>query len=214
MKRFAIQKLFDIPITGRHRGLSTIYNDHNLFQQSKLGREELQNTHIALFKSPRDQMQVNMLSAQLGLRSELVYWYRDATSVSYGHLLIELSPRTDDRLRYCTNPGSIHSKLYSSERLKHLKSLDDEHTKSLYSPSVQIVFPQMQQSFPSVLLKKFIRFLCEFIVNLLKENPTSSDKIPERGSITLFEKNNLEAKKSSGNRKKFTAQKKFYSSRH
>ena len=44
-------------------------------------------------------MQGSTLSAKLGLGSELVDCYRDATSVPYGHFLIELSQRTDDRLR-------------------------------------------------------------------------------------------------------------------
>ena len=58
----------DISTAGRHPGLSTIYIKHNLFHQSKLGRNiELQNTHIVLFKSPRDVMQVTTLSTQLGL---------------------------------------------------------------------------------------------------------------------------------------------------
>ena len=71
----------DIATAGRHRGLSTIYVKHNLFHQSKFGRDvELHNTHIVLFKSPRDVIQVSTLSAQLGLGSELVDWYRDATS--------------------------------------------------------------------------------------------------------------------------------------
>ena len=65
----------DITTAGRHRGLSTIYIKHNLFHQSKLGRHvELQNTHIVLFRSPRDVMQFSTLSAQLGLGSELVDW--------------------------------------------------------------------------------------------------------------------------------------------
>ena len=39
----------DIVTAGRHRGFSTIYIKHNLFHQSKLGRDvELQNTHIVL----------------------------------------------------------------------------------------------------------------------------------------------------------------------
>ena len=42
-----------IATAGRHRGLSTIYIKHNLFHQTKLGRDvELQNTHLVLFKSP------------------------------------------------------------------------------------------------------------------------------------------------------------------
>ena len=101
----------DIATAGRHRGLSTIYIKRNLFHQSKLGRDvKLQNTHSVLFKSPRDVMQVTTLGAQLDLGSELVDWYRDATSVPFGHLLIDLSPRTDDRLRFCTNIGCVPSK--------------------------------------------------------------------------------------------------------
>ena len=104
----------DIATAGRRRGLSTIYIKHNLFHQSKLGRDvELQNTHIVLFKSPRDVMQVTTLSTQLGLGSELVDWYRDAMSVPFGHLLIDLWPRREDRLRYCTNSGSVPSSFFS-----------------------------------------------------------------------------------------------------
>ena len=95
----------DIATAGRHRGFSTIYIKHNLFHQNKPGRNvELQNTQIVLFKSPRDVHQVATLSVQLRLgATTLVDWSRDATSVPFSHLLIDLSPRTDDRLRYCTN---------------------------------------------------------------------------------------------------------------
>ena len=146
--------LVDIVTASRHRSLSTIYIKHNLFHQSTLGRDvELQNTHIVLFKSFRDVMQVTTLIKQLGLGSELVDWYRDATSSPFGHLLIDLSPLTDDRIRYCTNSGSVPSKIYIPDRLKHLRTLADEHTKSLYSPSVPIAFPQMQKPLSSVLPK-------------------------------------------------------------
>ena len=92
----------------KHRSHSTIYIKHNLFHQSKLGRDvELQNTHIVLFKSLRDVMQVTTFSTQLGLGSKLVDWYRVSTSVPFGHLLIDLSQRTDDQLRYCTSTASI-----------------------------------------------------------------------------------------------------------
>ena len=96
-EEFCNSKAFvDISTAGRHRGRSTIYIKHNFFHQSKLGRDlELQNTHTVLLKPPRDVMQVTTLSTQLGLGSELVYWYRDATSNPFGHLLIDLSPPTD-----------------------------------------------------------------------------------------------------------------------
>ena len=65
----------DIATAGRHRGLSRVYIKHNLFHQSKLGRDvELQNIHIVHFKSPRDVMQVTTMSTKLGLGSEKVDW--------------------------------------------------------------------------------------------------------------------------------------------
>ena len=137
LKRFAIKRFFNTATARRHRGMSTIYIKHNLFHQSKLVQDvEFQNTHIVLFKSPRDVMQVSTLSAQLGLGSELVDWYRDATSVPYGHLLVDLSPQTDDRLRYCANIESVPSKVHipdllKQSLLKQSKVLDNEHTKSL-----------------------------------------------------------------------------------
>ena len=113
----------DIATAGRLRDLSTNYIKRNLFDQSKLERDnELQNTHIVLFKSPRDVMQVTTLSTQLSHGSELVDWYRGATSVPFGHLLIDLSPRTDNRLRYCTNTGSIPLKFHIADRLKQSKT--------------------------------------------------------------------------------------------
>ena len=104
----------DIATAGKHCGLSTFYFKHNLFHQGKFVRDvELQIKHIVLFESPRDLMQISTLSPQLLLGSELVDWYRNATPVPYGHSLVDLSPQTDDRVRYCTNTGSIPSKFLS-----------------------------------------------------------------------------------------------------
>ena len=141
------EEFLDIATVSRHRGFSTIYIKHNLIQQSELGRDvELQNTHFVFFKSPRDVHQVATLRVQLGLGSSLVDWYRDATSLPFGNLLIDLSTRTDDRLRYCTNSGNTPSKFCVPDSLKHLKYLDDEHTKPLYSPSIPALFPRLQES--------------------------------------------------------------------
>ena len=115
-------------------------------------------------------MQVTTLGAQLGLGSQLVDWYRDATSVPSGHLLIDLSQRTDDRLSYCTDSGSVPSKFYNPDRLNLLRTLDGEHINSLYSPSVSIAFPQLQKSFIQSGPEKFLCSLCDCIVNILKGN--------------------------------------------
>ena len=190
----------DIVTAGRHRGLSTIYIKHNLFHQSKIRRDvELPNNHIVLFKFPHDIMQVTTLSTQLGHGSELVDWYRDATSVPFGHLLIDLSPRTDDRLRYCTNSGSVPSKFYIPESLKHLRTLDDEYTKFLYSPIVPIAFPQMHQPLSSVLSKRVnpvsMRMHSKSIQRkLASHKKTSRGKVSRRRLATIAKKNNLETK--------------------
>ena len=108
-----------IATAARHKGLSTVYIKHNLFHQSRLERViQLQNTHIVLFKSPRDVLEINKLSQQLGLGSQLKEWYTTALSVPYGHLLIDLTPRTVDSLRYCTNSGSTPSFFSNSKQAK------------------------------------------------------------------------------------------------
>ena len=195
----------------RYRGPSPIYIKHKLFI-SKLGRDvELQNTHINLFNSPTDVMQVTTLSTQMGLGSELVDCYRDSTSVPFGHLFNDLSPCTDDRLRYSTNTGSIPSKFYIPDWLKQSKVLANEHTKSLYSPSVPIIFPQMQKSFSSVLPKRVHPVSLPMHIKSAQRKPakhkkTSRGKFSKRG-LNIFSKTyNLEAKRrQSGVQKRTTA---------
>ena len=145
-------------------------------------------------------MQVAALNTQLGLGSNLVDRCRDAKSAPFGHLLIDLSPRTDDRLRYCTNTGSIPSKFYIPDRLKQSKVLDDEHTKSLYTPSVPNIFPQMQKSFPSVLPKRVYPVSLRMHNKSAQRKPakhkkTSRGKISKRGWTIVSKTYNLEANK-------------------
>ena len=82
--------------------------------------------------------------------------------------MIDLSPRTDNRLRYCTNSGNIPSKFHVPDNLKHVKHLDDEHTKSLYPPSIPVFSLACKIQFLKTCSKEFIRFLSECIVNLLQ----------------------------------------------
>ena len=114
-----------VDTAGRLRGLNTLYIKHNLFHQSKLGRDvELQNARIVLFKSPRDVLQIKTLSQQLGLGSHLKEWYQDATFVPYGRLFIDLTPKTVDSLRYCSNSGSVPTKFYLPAEIETI-FLDD-----------------------------------------------------------------------------------------
>ena len=161
-------------------------------------------------------IQASTRSAQLGLGSVLVDWYLDAVSVPYGHLFINLSPRTDDRLRYCTNTRSFPSKFYVPHRLKQSKFLDNEQTKYLYSPGV----PTIQKSFPSVLPKRVYQVLVRMYSKSTPSKPaehkkTANDKTSERSLIALSENNHLETKKRrSGIQKTVTTSKNNLPSRH
>ena len=164
--------------------------------------------------------QLATLSVQLALGSALVDSYRDATSVPFGHLLIDLSPRTDDRLRFCTNNINIPSKFYVTDNLKHLKYLDDEHIKSLFSPSIPAVFPRLQNSvfknssertYPNsqrVHRKPAAR-------KLVRSEKKSRPKIQRRNLRAVLRKNNLEAtKKSPFVAKRFSGHEKNFPLRH
>ena len=169
---------------------------HNLFHQSERGRDvELQNKQTVLSESPPEVVHVSPFSAQLRPGSELVDWYRDATSVPFGHLIFDLMPRNDDRLRYCTtSTGSTPSKFYVPDQLKQPKVLDSEHTKFLYFPSVLIIFPQIQTTFLSIMSERFhqdsLRMYGIFSQkNLQSIKKTSRDKISQQFLLAISKKN-------------------------
>ena len=144
-KIFNSKQFVKIATAGRHRGLNTIYIKHNLFHHSKIGRDvKLPNTHIVLFKPPRDVLQINTLSQHLGLGSQLKEVYQDATSTPNGHLFINLTPKTVDSLGYCSNGGSVLTKFYLTARIE-TKFSDDEYTIHLYSPIISKIFPKSSQ---------------------------------------------------------------------
>ena len=182
-----------IATAGRNKGLSTVYIKHNLFHQSRLGRDiELQNTHIVTFKSPRDVLQINTLSQQLRLRSQLKDWY--TTAVPYGHLLIDLTPKTVDSLRYCTNSGSTPSLFFLPQSRQQITFLNDDHTTSLYSDRVPEIFPELQNNFPQILPQRLHpvskRVHSKLSKRRAKRNSkTRSFKVQRRNSTAYFKKN-------------------------
>ena len=120
---------------GRHRGIDVIYVKHNLFQQSRWSRTiGLNTSHIILFKSPRDVQQLDLLGRQLNVSKILRNCYELATRDSFGHLLIDLDPRTSDCLRYCSNitpPGPTVFYLPLSEA--ETTPITNEKEKLIYS---------------------------------------------------------------------------------
>lgn len=143
-----------IATSGRHRKLNVIYIKHNLFHKSALGRDiELQNTHIVLFKSPRDVNQISKFGQQLGLEKHFVEWYRTATSKPFGHLLIDLSPRTNDRLRFCTNCATRPTKFFLPPSQSRITKINDAYTKRLYSKALPKFFSEMSENFSAAMSK-------------------------------------------------------------
>ena len=123
-----------------------------------------------------------MISAREGFRSELAYCYQIASSVPYSCFLNDLSLRTDDPLRYCTNTGSIPWKPFNADRLKHLNSLENEHKKSLYSPSISIISRKWKSS--SLVLPKIVYQVSSRLYSKSEWKKTAEDKRTERGKIS------------------------------
>ena len=106
-----------------------------------MGRDvELQKMHIVLLKLLGDLLQINALSQQPVLGSQWKDWYQDATSIPYEHLLIDLTTKTFDLLRCCTNSSSVSSKFYLPAGTE-TKILDDEHTIRLNNPIIPKKIP-------------------------------------------------------------------------
>ena len=120
---------------------------------------ELQNTHFVLFKSPRDVQQIDVLGKQLGLGHTLRTWGAIATSTPYGHLMIGLSPKTIDLLRYCTDATSFPSKFYSPSGRSRITQIIDQKSKLLYSEALSSFQQSITEIFPQLLFQIFIRFL-------------------------------------------------------
>ena len=90
-------------------------------------------------------------------RSQLKEWYQDAISVPYSHLLIDLTPKTVDSLRFCSSSGSVLTNSYLTARTE-TKFLDDEYTIRLYSPNISTIFPKTSKTIHFQLSKRLFSF--------------------------------------------------------
>ena len=129
------KKFVELATAGRHKNINVFYIKHNLCQQSKWSRTvDLNTSHIILFKSARGIQQVEFLGKQLNLNNFLKHCYQLATKEPFGHLLIDLDPKTSDCLRYCshiTEPGPTGFYLPSGKAETTL--LNNEREKNVYT---------------------------------------------------------------------------------
>ena len=126
----------------------------------------MHNTHILLFKSPRDVQQINVLRKQIGLGNNLRTWYADGSSTPYGHLLIASSPKTNDLLRYCTDVTSFPSEFYLPSSRSRITQINDQKSRLHYSKALSKFQQRIPDNFFNHCSKDFIKFLCECCKNL------------------------------------------------
>ena len=85
-------------------------------------------------------------------------WYTEAISKHYGHLLIDLIPKTVDSLKFFTSSGSILSKCHLPAE-SETKFSDNEHTMRLYtlnnSKTIHPPIPKKIHSVPQRMSSKF-----------------------------------------------------------
>ena len=100
-KIFNDKEFVKIATSGRHHKLHVIYVKHNLFHQSKWSRTiDLNTTHIILFQSLCDVQQIEYLRKQLNCLQLIQEAYKLATAEPFGHLVIDLDPKTSQGLRF------------------------------------------------------------------------------------------------------------------
>lgn len=93
-----------------HRRLSVVFITQNLFPKGSKSRTIALNTYyLILMKNARDASQISMLGRQLypGCSKLLMEAYKDATKRPFGYLVVDTSPRGDDKFRLRTDifPG-------------------------------------------------------------------------------------------------------------
>lgn len=89
-----------------HHGVSVIFICQNIFYKGKGQRDISLNSHyIVAYKNPRDRVQFSTLARQVCPQNAayMKEIFEDATSVSYGYLVMDLTQTTPDHLRYRTS---------------------------------------------------------------------------------------------------------------
>ena len=124
----------DLVVAGRHRNIHLMTLRHNIYQPAKNSKTiDLNVTQMILFKSPRDVEQIGVLGRQLNDRKVLPEDYKRATSKPFGHLMIDLDPQTDPKLKYSSNcSGDQPSVFYISSTLTK-EIVNNESAQLLYS---------------------------------------------------------------------------------
>ena len=87
-----------------------------------------------MFKPPQDTQQINFIGRQLNNTQFLKESYELAIRKQFGHLLVDLDPKTSDVLRYCSNiVPTGPSNFYLPSAKAVITNLADERERILYA---------------------------------------------------------------------------------
>jgi len=94
-----------------HKNVTVFFIVQNLFKQGKSMRDIALNCQVLiLFSSPRDHQQIKVLERQTGIKG-LSQAYDEAIKEPYGHLVVNLQPKTPSAIRLQTDILSRHRKI-------------------------------------------------------------------------------------------------------
>lgn len=104
-------------IGSHHRSITAILISHNLFPKGKVARELALNTHyLVIFSHPADRQSFRILMQRLEptkWRAYVNFFEEDLFSKPHQHLLIDLRPETNPRLKYRTGLGRHLGHIYT-----------------------------------------------------------------------------------------------------
>ena len=135
---FNDKEFVKIATSGRHCKLYVINVKHNLFHQSKWSRTiDLNTTHIILFKSLRDIQQIEYLGKHLNCLQLIKEAYKLATAEPFGHLMIDLDPKTSQGLRFSSQLiGADPSIFYISSPESVITTITNEKETYAYAQAM------------------------------------------------------------------------------
>ena len=129
-----------------------------MFHQSKWSRTiDLNTTHIILFKSLRDIQQNEYLGNQLNCLQLIKEAYKLATAEPFGHLMIDLDPKTRQGLRfslqlmgldpsifYISSPEAVITTITNEETFAYAQSI--KWNKKLGKPQRKLADRRVEKS--------------------------------------------------------------------
>ena len=117
----------NLVVAGRHRNIHLMTLRHNIYQPAKNSKPiDLNVTQMIVFKSPPDVEQMGVLGRQLGERKLFLEAYKRATRKPFDHLLIDLDPQTDQKLKYCSNCSGSQPSVFYISTTQTKEILNDE----------------------------------------------------------------------------------------